>query len=104
MVPSLAVLIPLYQRREGAIRAVQSIVSQANVELENGSLLIHVRDDSSPDIEFTSLVKLIKSIHPSISIDRNSTNLGMSANIRSMVLDCKASFCTILTDDDWLGR
>ena len=97
-------LIPLYQRREGAIRAVQSIVSQANVELENGSLLIHVRDDSSPDIEFTSLVKLIKSIHPSISIDRNSTNLGMSANIRSMVLDCKASFCTILTDDDWLER
>ena len=93
MVANLAVLIPVYQRREGAIRAIESIVAQAKDELEKGSLLIHVRDDASPDIEFKSLEQLIKSIHPSISIDENSKNLGMSANIRSMVLDCHAYFC-----------
>lgn len=101
MLADLAILIPVYQREEGAICAVRSIVDQASEQLEQGSLIIHVRDDASPDIVPASLIKTLSSIHPSILIDVNPANLGMSANIRSMVLDCKAAFCTILTDDDW---
>lgn len=101
MVAEFAILIPVYRREEGAIRAVRSIVNQASEELELGSLTIHVRDDASPNIDRSKLTRNLKAIHPSISIDANPNNLGMSANIRSMVLECKAAFCTILTDDDW---
>jgi hypothetical protein len=101
MVPDLAILIPVYQREEGAIRAVRSIVNQSSQQLKLGSLAIHVRDDASPNIESKRLIETLKSIHPSILADVNSQNLGMSANIRSMVLGCNAVFCSILTDDDW---
>jgi glycosyltransferase involved in cell wall biosynthesis len=97
----LSILIPVFQREESAIRAVSSIVNQASEQLELGSLLIHVRDDASPSIDSQRLIRTLESIHKSILVDVNPINLGMSANIRSMVLDCKATFCTILTDDDW---
>lgn len=101
MVADLTILIPVYQREEGAIRAVRSIVSQATEQLELGCLFIHVRDDASPSINFETLAKTLRTLHPSILVDSNPSNLGMSANIRSMVLECKSAFCTVLTDDDW---
>lgn len=101
MVADLAILIPVYQREEGVIRAVRSIVSQSSAHLLLGSLEVRVRDDASPSIDPQRLINTLKSIHPSILIDINPINLGMSANIRSMVMECSAAFCTILTDDDW---
>ena len=98
----LAILVPVYQREEGAIRAVRSVVSQAHQELSQGSLTLHVRDDASKSMDSERFKAQLLSIHPCISIDFNAVNLGMSANIRSMVLECKAAFCSILTDDDWL--
>lgn len=97
----LAILVPVYQREEGALRAVGSVVNQARQELDRGVLSIHVRDDASPDIDAERLTTALRAIHPAIRVDVNPANLGMSANIRSMVSGCRAEFCSILTDDDW---
>jgi hypothetical protein len=98
----LAILVPVYQREQGALRAVRSVVSQAGRYLDRGQLSIQLRDDASPTIDAKKLTAACHSLDPRIQVDINSSNLGMSANIRLMVQGCTASFCTILTDDDWL--
>ncbi|MEO1002599.1 MAG: glycosyltransferase family 2 protein [Cyanobacteria bacterium J06638_7] len=97
----LAILVPVYQREHGALRAVRSVLSQAGRHLDQGSLTIHVRDDASPSIDAERFRSACHALDPRIAVDINPSNLGMSANIRLMVSQCTAAFCTILTDDDW---
>ena len=97
----LAILVPVYQREQDALRAVRSVVSQAGTYLDRGLLSIQLRDDASPAIDARRFSSACRSLHPRIEVAINPSNLGMSENIRLMVQSCTASFCTILTDDDW---
>lgn len=98
---ALTVLIPVYQRFTGALRASHSVVAHNQGDLEAGRIRVVVCDDASPSIDAESLRQELNAIHPLITYQRNATNLGMSANILSMVISCRSFFSTILTDDDW---
>jgi glycosyltransferase involved in cell wall biosynthesis len=97
----LSVLIPVYQRFEGALQACQSVLTHNQDDLEAGKIHVLVCDDASPSIDPEALGKEIATIHPLIEFKRNTNNLGMSANILEMVAACRSLYCTILTDDDW---
>jgi len=64
-VAELAILVPVYQREEGAIRAVRSVVSQAHQELSQGSLTLHVRDDAFEKHGFRAIQGSV-TVHPSL--------------------------------------
>lgn len=98
---TLTVLIPVYQRFTGALRASHSVVAHNQNHLEAGKIRVVVCDDASPSIDAEALRQQLTAIHPLITYHRNITNLGMSANILSMVSSCPSCFSTILTDDDW---
>ena len=99
--PRLTVLIPVYQRFDGALRACRSVLDHNRQELESGRIQVVVCDDASPSIDPDLLKQDLAVIHPLINYRRNKTNLGMSANILSMVASCHSFLCTVLTDDDW---
>ena len=98
---SLTVLIPVYQRFPGALRASRSVVAHNQRDLETGRIRVVVCDDASPAIDAETLRQELRAIHPLITYRRNKANLGMSANILAMVASCQSFYSTILTDDDW---
>lgn len=97
----LTVLIPVYQRFDGALRASLSVVAHNRSDLEAGHIRLVVCDDASPAIDAADLHQKLAAIHPAIEFRRNPSNLGMSANILAMVSSCRSFYSTILTDDDW---
>jgi hypothetical protein len=98
---TLSVLIPVYQRFEGALQACQSVLRDNQGDLEAGRIHLLVCDDASPSIGPEALRQEITALHPLIEFRRNPHNRGMSANILEMVASCRSLYCTILTDDDW---
>jgi hypothetical protein len=101
MTTALSVLIPVYQRFTGALRASRSVLTHNQTDLETGRIRLIICDDASPSIDPDELRRELAAIHPLIEFRRNVTNLGMSANILGMVESCRSFYCTILTDDDW---
>jgi hypothetical protein len=99
--PTLSVLIPVYQRFEGALEACRSVLTHNQGDLEAGRIHVLVCDDASPSIAPEALGQEIAALHPLIEFSRNAKNRGMSANILEMVASCRSLYCTILTDDDW---
>jgi glycosyltransferase involved in cell wall biosynthesis len=99
---SLEFLIPTYCRLDTAIKAVQSILEQQDLLPEDVVLQVRLQDDASPglsDEEFNSRTNVLPQW---VRRSRNPVNLGMSANIFSMLKSSSADFCTVLTDDDSL--
>jgi len=99
----LEFLIPTYKRPAGAVLACSSIVRQLKPGQLGTVVSIRVRDDSSPGVDPLQLAEELRKLSSLIIFDRNEHNLGMSANIYSMVSTSRAEYCTVLTDDDTLN-
>jgi len=100
----LEFLIPTYKRPAGAVLACSSIVRQLKPGQLGTVVSIRVRDDCSPGVDPLQLAGELRKLSPLIIFDRNEHNLGMSANIYSMVSTSRAEYCTVLTDDDTLNE
>ena len=99
---ALEFLIPSYKRPHTVIKAIESIALQVRDLQLSDVVKITIVDDSSPNINFSEIVDFIYPFSKFISFTQNSVNKGMSLNIRDMVSNSEADFCTILTDDDLL--
>jgi hypothetical protein len=99
---TLEFLIPSYKRPQSFVRAVLSVASQVE-ELNLGDRVkVTVVDDCSPNIDLTETIKAVAPFARFVSVRQNDVNKGMSLNIRDMVAESVADFCTVLTDDDLL--
>jgi len=99
---SLEFLIPTYCRLDSAIAATQSILDQLELLPANVFVSIRLQDDSSPGLSDEEFYTRTKHFPTIVTRNKNKTNLGMSANIQSLIATCKADFCSVLTDDDGL--
>ena len=101
---TLEFLIPSYKRPQSFVRAVFSVASQVE-ELNLGDRVkVTVVDDCSPNIDLAETLEAIAPFSQFVSVRQNYKNKGMSLNIRDMVAECVADFCTVLTDDDLLQQ
>jgi hypothetical protein len=101
---TLEFLIPSYKRPQSFVRAVLSVASQVE-ELNLGDRVkITVVDDCSPNIDLAETIEAISPFSRFVSVRQNDNNKGMSLNIRDMVAESAADFCTVLTDDDLLQQ
>ena len=101
---TLEFLIPSYKRPQSFVRAVLSVASQVE-ELNLGDRVkVTVVDDCSPNIDLAETIAAISPFSQFVSVRQNDKNKGMSLNIRDMVAECVADFCTVLTDDDLLQQ
>jgi Glycosyl transferase family 2 len=99
---TLEFLIPSYKRPQSFVRAVLSVASQIK-ELNLGDRVkVTVVDDCSPNIDLAETIDTISPFSQFVSVRQNNVNKGMSLNIRDMVAESAADFCTVLTDDDLL--
>ncbi|OBQ19588.1 MAG: hypothetical protein AN488_14620 [Anabaena sp. WA113] len=99
---TLEFLIPSYKRPQTVIQAVESVAKQIE-ELKLGERVkITIVDDCSPNLDIDEIINAIYSFSNFVSFRQNDVNKGMSLNIRDMVANSNADFCTILTDDDRL--
>jgi glycosyltransferase involved in cell wall biosynthesis len=99
---TLEFLIPSYKRPQSFVRAVLSVASQVE-ELNLGDRVkITVVDDCSPNIDLAETIDAVVPFAQFVNVRQNETNKGMSLNIRDMVAESDADFCTVLTDDDLL--
>ena len=101
---TLEFLIPSYKRPQSFVRAVLSVASQVE-ELNLGDRVkVTVVDDCSPNIDLAETIETISPFSRFVSVRQNASNKGMSLNIRDMVAESVADFCTVLTDDDLLQK
>lgn len=99
---SLEFLIPTYCRLDSAIAASQSILDQLELLPANVFVSIRLQDDASPGLSDEEFYTRTNHLPAIVTRKKNKTNLGMSANIQSMISTCEADFCSVLTDDDGL--
>lgn len=98
----LEFLIPSYKRPQTVIKAIESIALQVRDLQLSDIVKVTVVDDCSPNIDCSEIINFISPFSDFISFAQNNVNKGMSLNIRDMVLNSEAIFCTVLTDDDCL--
>jgi len=101
---TLEFLIPSYKRPQSFVRAVLSVASQVEKLNLGDRVKITVVDDCSPNIDLAEMIAAISPFSQFVSVRQNDRNKGMSLNIRDMVAECVADFCTVLTDDDLLQQ
>jgi len=101
--PLIEFLIPSYKRFEGTIVAANSIYRQIIESDLINEVRITIVDDASPDVTVDRLAGRLNMNSCDIEIRKNKNNKGMSRNIYDMVSGSCATFCTVLTDDDWLA-
>jgi glycosyltransferase involved in cell wall biosynthesis len=99
---TLEFLIPSYKRPQSIVRAVLSVASQVEDLNLGDRVKVTVVDDCSPNIDLAETIEAISPFARFVSVRRNEINKGMSLNIRDMVAESTADFCTVLTDDDLL--
>jgi hypothetical protein len=99
---TLEFLIPSYKRPESFVRAVLSVASQVEELNISDRVKVTVVDDCSPNIDLTETIEAVAPFSRFVSVRQNDKNKGMSLNIRDMVAESVADFCTVLTDDDLL--
>jgi Glycosyl transferase family 2 len=101
---TLEFLIPSYKRPQSFVRAVLSVALQvAELNISN-RVKITVVDDCSPNIDLAETIDAVSPFSQFVNVRQNDINKGMSLNIRDMVAESVADFCTILTDDDLLQK
>lgn len=99
---TLEFLIPSYKRPQSFVRAVLSVAVQVEELNISDRVKIIVVDDCSPNIDLAETIEAISPFSQFVSVSKNERNKGMSLNIRDMVAESAANFCTVLTDDDLL--
>ena len=97
---TLEFLIPSYKRPHTVIQAVESVAKQIEELKLSERVKITIVDDCSPNLDVDEIINAIYSFSSFVSFKQNDVNKGMSLNIRDMVANSNADFCTILTDDD----
>lgn len=99
---TLEFLIPSYKRPHTVTRAIKSVALQVEeLDLSN-RVRITVVDDCSSNLKASEIINSISSFADFVFFRQNDINKGMSLNIRDMITDSDADFCTVLTDDDYL--
>lgn len=101
---TLEFLIPSYKRPESFVRAVLSVATQVEKLNLGDRVKVTVVDDCSPNIDLAETIEAIAPFSQFVSVRQNDKNKGMSLNIRDMVAESVADFCTVLTDDDLLQQ
>jgi glycosyltransferase involved in cell wall biosynthesis len=99
---TLEFLIPSYKRPHTVIQAVESVAKQIEELKLSERVKITIVDDCSPNLDVDEIINAIYAFSSFVSFKQNDVNKGMSLNIRDMVANSNADFCTILTDDDRL--
>jgi glycosyltransferase involved in cell wall biosynthesis len=99
---TLEFLIPSYKRPQTLIQAVESVAKQIEELKLSERVKITVVDDCSPNITGLEILESISQFRHFVTFTKNDVNKGMSLNIRDMVANSSASFCSVLTDDDRL--
>jgi len=92
--PLVSIGIPTYNRRQFAIRAVRSALSQTYENIE-----VIVSDNASTDdtVQHLSAIRDARLV-----ILRHQTNTGMVANFNSCLNAATGELFLMLSDDDWL--
>src|ERR1039458_5587870 len=92
--PLVSIGIPTYNRRQFAVRAVKSALSQTYTNIE-----VIVSDNASTDdtVEHLSAIQ-----DERLVILRHSANAGMVANFNSCLSAATGELFLMLSDDDWL--
>ena len=101
---TLEFLIPSYKRPQSFVRAVLSVALQVEELNISDRVKVTVVDDCSPNIDISETIEAVLPFSRFVSVRQNASNKGMSLNIRDMVAESTADFCTILTDDDLLQK
>ncbi len=101
---TLEFLIPSYKRPQSFVRAVLSVASQVEDLNLSDRVKVTVVDDCSPNIDLAETIEAVAPFSQFVSVRQNYKNKGMSLNIRDMVAESVADFCTVLTDDDLLQQ
>ena len=98
----LEFIIPTYKRPYSAIKAALSVLQQVKPNGLEKVVNVVLCDDFSPGLEAGFFRDALYRYINECTILRNESNKGMNANILNLVSTCSSSFCTILTDDDWI--
>ena len=97
MKKELSICIPTYNRKNNLIHQLNSLIYQEGASFVN----IFVIDNcSNYDVEKAINEEFDKDKINNISIIRNKTNIGGSANIASIFFHCNTSWMWLLGDDD----
>jgi|APWor3302394562_1045213.scaffolds.fasta_scaffold00014_37 glycosyltransferase involved in cell wall biosynthesis len=98
----LSICIPTYKRPPTLRRCIESVVTQIKQFELQDQVEIYVANDASPDNTAEVLAEFVKV--PFFRCVNRAANLGMSANIKSMLTEAleTSSFQLIITDDDFL--
>lgn len=98
----LSICIPTYKRSKTLRECIDSVVSQIEDYALSDSVDIYVANDASPD-DTVDVLEQFDTLKYFSSITRKN-NIGMSANIKSMLEEALqvSTFQLIITDDDFL--
>src|SRR5579862_7896404 len=94
--PLVTVGIPTFNRLETLQRAVKSVLAQDYPNLE-----LVISDNASTDGTLAWLQK-IAAEDSRVRYFRQSSNLGATANMNSVLRRARGSLCMLMGDDDWL--
>lgn len=93
----VSVIIPTYNRKELAIKAINSVLSQTYSYIE-----IVVMDDASTDGTSATILELAKK-HSNIVCIKNESNLGFARNLNKGISLARGEYIARLDDDDlWI--
>lgn len=88
--------IPTYNRRDGLVRAVESVLAQ-----DYGPIDVVVCDNASSDGTGEAIAELAAR-HPSVRYLRQERNVGPTANFNRVATEARGGYFMWLGDDDWL--
>jgi glycosyltransferase involved in cell wall biosynthesis len=93
----VAVIIPVYNREESVLRAVDSVIQQSFADFE-----LLVVDDGSTDRTVAAIVAGCRD--PRLRVLRHSTNQGAAAARNTAIRATQAEFVAFLdSDDEWVA-
>jgi len=98
----LEIIIPTYKRPSDAVVAALSVLEQIILFGLSKEVHVVICDDCTPRLDNCFFAEQLEKYTSYMTILRNSSNKGMSANIFDLVASSTSTFCTILTDDDWV--
>jgi glycosyltransferase involved in cell wall biosynthesis len=95
----LSICVPTYNRDNLVFKCINSITSQIDESTVEEIAILVVNDKSTDDTELV----LSEINHPCVTVINRKSNMGMSANIYTMLTkDVQSKYTLILTDDDYL--
>lgn len=99
----LEIIIPTFKRPETAVKSALSALNQISTEELERDVHVVVCDDCTPGLREQFFRDSFQCHNDNVTIIHNRLNKGMSQNIYDLVCQSSSTFCTILTDDDWIN-